>query len=363
MQSVSPRGSLQLTAMPGEAWQRTRAAFPASTVWSAVIVFALAITIAKSTVAALWVPSGIDGVPLVALGAAVLMSLLAVTPLPAWFSVTVGVVAGPVVSVLVSASQFKALHPHDPTGVALVQVWIINVLEGFAFSDQAFVGLLITLLMWVTGAWLAWCVVRWRQPLIGLIPGAAAFATNILNTNNQQGYTFVFLALTLGLLLWTTYATSVARAVNARIRMTGDARWDFWETGLVATASVLILSIFLPPMTTTDRTATMESGWIQGWANIQQKLNRVGTLGNGPNGGAASTGFSTSVSLGKQLTQSAAPVFNYSIVAGGYPGPDYFRGVNLTKLELMDGVPTWAYGDVEIRQPVAANELPPYSEN
>ena len=363
MQSASPRGSFELTAMPGVAWQRTREAFPASTVWSAVIVFMLAVTIAKSTVAALWVPAGVDGVPLVALGAAVLMSLLASTPLPAWFSVTVGVVAGPAVSILVSASQFKELYPKGPTGAGLVQFWIIKVFDGSAFTDQAFVGLLITLLMWVTGAWLAWCVVRWRQPLIGLVPGAAAFATNILNTNNQQGYTFVFLALTLALLLWTTYATSVARAAAARIRMTGDARWDFWETGLVATAAVLILSIFLPPMTTTDRTATMESGWIQGWAQIQQKLNRVGTLGNGPNGGAASTGFSVTVSLGKQLTQSAAPVFNYSIVAGGYPGPDYFRGVNLSRLELVDGVPTWSYGDVEYRLALAKSELPPYSEN
>lgn len=365
MQSVSPRGRFELTAVPGQAWHRTRAAFPASTVWSSLIVFALAVTIARSTVAALWVPAGIDGVPLVALGAALLMALLAVTPLPAWFSVTVGVVAGPAVSILVSASQFKLLHPHDPTGWALLQVWIIRVFgDGTAFSDQAFVGLLITLLMWITGGWLAWCVVRWRQPLIGLVPGAAAFATNILNTDNQQGYTFLFLALTLALLLWTTYATSVARAAAARIKMTGDARWDFWETGLIATAAVLILSIFLPPMTTTDRTATMESGWIQGWANIQQKLNRVGSPGNGPGGGTASTGFSLTVSLGKQLTQSASPVFNYSVVAGGYPGPDYFRGVNLTKTELINGVPTWTFGDVaQLTQPISANDLPPYSEN
>jgi transglutaminase-like putative cysteine protease len=361
MQSASPRGSFELAAVPGQALQRTREAIPASTMWSAVIVFALVVTIARSTVAALWVPAGIDGVPFVALGAAVLMSLLAVSSLPAWLCVTVGIVAGPVVSAIVSSSQFRLERPTDPSGAGFVQVWTIRVFDGSAFGDQAFVGFLITLLMWVTGAWLAWCVVRWRQPLIGLIPGAAAFATNVLNTNNQQGFTFIFLALTLGLLLWTTYATAVARAAAARIKTTGDARWDFWETGLFATVALLVIGIMMPPISTVDRTATMESSLFQGWADFQNKLNRVGIEGNGP-GGAASTGFSTSISLGKQLTQSGAPVFAYSVSAGVYPGPSYFRGVNDTILEMVNGVPAWTYGDVEYRQQVAANELPPFSE-
>src|SRR5690348_9473842 len=277
MQSVSPRGSLQLGGVPGTTWERARAAVPAPTAWSAAVVFALAFTIARSTVVAGWVPSGIDGVPLVALGAAVLMAVLALTRLPAWLCVAVGAILGPAVAVLTTAPQFQALHQPDPTGIALVQVWIIRLFDGTAFGDQAFVGLVITLLMWITGGWLAWCVVRWRQPLIGLIPGAAAFATNVLNTPGQQGYTFIFLALTLGLLLWTTYTASIAKAAAARIRLTGDARWDFWETGLVLTAGLLIISIFLPPITTVDRTATMESNFFQSWAQIQAKLNSVGS--------------------------------------------------------------------------------------
>src|SRR5215472_4283455 len=301
MQSVSPRGRFQLTAMPGLAWERTREAVPVSTVWSAVLVFALAFTIARSTVAAQWVPGGIDLIPIVAVGGAVLMSVLAVTPLPAWLCVLAGAVAGPLVGVMAVSAEFRLEHPEDPVGVGLAQVWIIRVFDGSAFGDQAFVGLLITLLMWVTGAWLAWCVIRWRQPLIGLIPGAAAFATNVLKTSNQQGYTFVFLVLTLGLLLWTTYTTSVAKAIAARIRMTGDARWDFWETGLVATAGLLVVGIMLPPISTTDRTATMESSLFQSWAQVTSKLNAAGKLGTAP-GNAASTGFSDSVSLGAQLT-------------------------------------------------------------
>src|SRR5712691_10935436 len=364
MQSVSPRGSLQLDGVPGTRWERARAAVPAPTVWSAVVVFALALTIARSTVAAYWVPSGIDGIPLVALFAAVLMALLALTRLPAWLCVAVGAVAGPVVAAITTAPEFRAQHPLDPTGVGLVQVWIIRVFDGTAFGDQAFVGFVITLLMWITGGWLAWCVVRWRQPLIGLIPGAAAFSTNVLNTPNQQGYTFLFLALTLGLLLWTTYTASVAKAVAARIKMTGDARWDFWETGLVVTAALLIVSIFLPPLSTTDRTATMESNFFQNWAQIQAKLNSVGTAHGGTaQAGLTVTGFSQTIQMNRSLTKSSVPVFTYALTAGPYPGPYYFRGVNASVTQLdATGVPTWTFGDTDYTEGVAAESVPSFAE-
>src|SRR5438046_1799785 len=364
MQSVSPRGSLQLDGPPATRWERARAAVPASTLWSAVLVFALAVTIARSTVSASWVPSGIDAVPFVALGAAVLMALLALTRLPAWLCVAVGLAAGPAVAVITTAHEFREQDPLDPTGVGLVQVWIIRVFNGFAFGDQAFVGFVITLLMWITGGWLAWCVVRWRQPLIGLIPGAAAFSTNVLNTPHQQGYTFFFLALTLGLLLWSTYTASIEKAVAARIKMTGDARWDFWETGLVVTAGLLIASIFLPPLSTIDRTATMESSMIKNWAQIQAKLNQVGTSHGGTTqGSSAVTGFSQVVQMNRSLTKSSTPVFTYALTAGPYPGPYYFRGVNASVTELdPTGIPTWTFGDTDYTQGVAAESVPTFAE-
>ena len=59
--------------------------------------------------------------------------------------------------------------------------------------------------------------------MLGLVPGIAAFATNLLNSTNQNGYTFAILVLTLALLLWTNYTASVANVSRARIKLTGDA--------------------------------------------------------------------------------------------------------------------------------------------
>src|SRR5438093_698756 len=72
MQSASPSGGhFELTAVPAMAWQRTRAGIPAGALWSSLIVFLLVLTIARSTVAASWVPGLLDSLPMVALAGAV----------------------------------------------------------------------------------------------------------------------------------------------------------------------------------------------------------------------------------------------------------------------------------------------------
>src|SRR2546430_2099921 len=110
--------------------------------------------------------------------------------------------------------------------------------------------------------------------LVGLIPGAAAFATNVLNfPNEQNGYTLVFLVLTMGLLLWTNYLRSLESAVKRRVKLSSDARWDFWESGVVVGAVVFVLGIFLPPLSSTDSTVNMENGTFRGWAELQQRLD------------------------------------------------------------------------------------------
>jgi len=101
------------------------------------------------------------------------------------------------------------------------------------------------MMFWIAGGWLSWCVLRWGQPLLGLVPGAAAFATNVLNyPADQNGYTLAFLVVTLFLLLWTSYLRSLDHARRTRIKLSSDARWDFWETGIVVMALVVALGIF-----------------------------------------------------------------------------------------------------------------------
>jgi transglutaminase-like putative cysteine protease len=367
MQFGSP--SARLAFAPGQVWGRARSSLRGGVLWSALIVFLLTYAIASSTATAGWV-SGVQVIPLVAVGAAVLVAVLAVLPIPWPAGLGLGMVLGPIVALTAAGPMLHAAHPLDPALVGpagfslkIVSIWWGRLTDGEAANDPSFYLFLISWLMWVTGAWLSWCVLRWRKPMLGLIPGAAAFATTLLNIPaNQNGYTLSILVLTLALLLWTNYTGSIASATRAHVKLTGDARWDFWESGLVAMAALIVLGIMLPPLSTVDRTVDAESNLFSNWAQLQQRLNsHPGVVGTGP-GGAGTTGFSPDVPLGGPLTRTRDPVFTYTkdTKLGDYASTIYFRGVDVTS--TVGG--EWRYAATPgLRRSIAKNQVPSYAEN
>ena len=317
------------------AWLRSRpqlpgVRLPGGTIPSAIVVFLIVVIIANSTVTVNWVPGSVL-VTRVALLAVLIFGLLALIrripwPLPV---LLLGISAFPV-GLIATQPALLTAHPQDPQDLlALGGVWLSRTLDGEAASDVVFYLLLMAILFWIVGGWLAWCVLRWRQPLLGLVPGAVVFATNVLNyPNDQNGYTVGFLALTLALLLWTTYQRSLDHADRLKIRMSGDARWDFWESGVVVLVGVIVLGLFLPPISQADQSVDIENGLFRGWAEFQQTLNHPTEFGRGISTGT-SVGFSTDVPLGGPISKTGGVVFTYNY-QGNYGIPVYFRGLNMT---------------------------------
>jgi transglutaminase-like putative cysteine protease len=324
--------------------------------WSALLIVLLTLVIARSTATAGWV-DGIDVVTFVALGGAVVMGALALSPLPWGAGLGAGLIAGPIVAAVAAGPALRALHPEDALSPGLAGTWWSRLSDGSAGNDPAFYLFMICLLMWVTGGWLSWCVLRWRRPMLGLVPGAAAFATNVLNApTNQNGYTLAVLVLTLALLLWTNYTASIANATRARVKLTGDARWDFWENGLVAMAALIVIAILLPPLSTVDRTVEAESSFFSSWAKIQQRISHA-TVRSNNRPGTGTTGFSTEVSLNRPLKQTKDIVFTYTYPSA--PAPTYFRGVNITLTRLGE----WRYSPVVTVATISKNQVPIYAED
>ena len=142
------------------------------------------------------------------------------------------------------------------------------------------------------------------------------------------------------------------------MKLTGDARWDFWESGLVAMAALIVLGIMLPPLSTADRTLDVESGVFTSWAQLQQRLSHPGFFSNGKSTGV--TGFTTDVRLTGSLQRTRDIVFTYQIA--DYSGPRYFRGVN----ETITANGEWRYSQpnrLELRQLVAKNDVYQYAED
>src|SRR5438874_2572569 len=363
MRYVSPSGRLVSPeaafddSPQARIWERVRDAVGGGRFWSAVLVILLTFTVARSTSTVRWV-DGIDAIVWVALGGALVLGVLAVLPVREPISLGIGLVLAPAAAFIGAWPQIHARHPGDALGTQIISAWWDRITTGAAASDPSFYLVLICLLMWITGAWLSWCVLRWRKPMLGLIPGAAAFATNVLNVpQDQNGYTLAMLVLTLALLLWTNYTGSIANAARASVKLTGDARWDFWESGLVAMAALIVLGIMLPPLSTVDRTLDVETGIFSNWAQLQQRLSHPGFFSNGRGSGV--TGFTDEVKLSGPLQRTRDPVFTYTIVGGYASSARYFRGVNDT-LQLAG---EWRYpASNGVRQPILKNQVPDYAE-
>jgi transglutaminase-like putative cysteine protease len=348
------------------AWPRSlpaRLRLPQGSLPLAVFVFLLVICLGNSTVAAQWVP-GADGLTSLALVAALVMGILALVRRVPWsVALIVGLVLCPVAAYVAAHGTLARTHPDDPSDpLRLAGVWLGRIASGDAANDTSFYLYLLCMLFWVAGGWLSWCSLRWRQPLLGLVPGAAAFATNVLNfPSDQNGYVVAFLVLTLGVLLWTSYLRHLDSASRRRVRLSSDARWDFWESGVVVMAAVIAVGLVVPPLTSADRTVDIENGGFRGWAELEQRLNHPVAFGSGATAGT-STGFASLARLAGPIQKTSGVVFTYSI-NGSYGGPRYFRGYNLDSTSTGLGGASWRYSELgAINVSMEKEAAAPYAE-
>ncbi len=304
-----------------------------------LLVLALTLVVAESTIIMAWVDHSGVFTP-VALLAVLVMSALALARfVPSFVALPLGAAGAVVVPWYFNAAALHAAHSTSPFGVPPPDTWLGDIAGSTQTVDTSLFLFFGCIIFWLVGGWLAWCSLRWRKPILGIFPGAAVFATNVLNSKDEQNAnTLFFLLLTIALLLWTNYRTSLLGAVKSGLRLSSDSRWDFWETGVAATAGVMLLAIFVPPLTHDDQTVNVENGVFRNWAEFQQNLNHPVEVGRG--GLAAfSTGFSLDAGLNGALKRSERVVFVYNF-SGQYLGPRYFRGVN-----LQNGIRAnqWAY--------------------
>ena len=305
---------------------------------AAALTLLLTLVTANSTVQSDWVHDS-GRATLVALTAVLVVGALALVPSVPWAAgLGVLLAGGPVSGWLAARDLLPTLTGRDEGALAALGAWSDRIASGAAFSDRAVLLLLLAGLAWLGAGWLAWCVLRWRQPLFGMLPLGLVLATNVLNAPNEQnGPVLGFLLLCCGLLLWCSYLRSVDGAARRGLRLAADVRWSFWELGVGASVAVLVLGIFVPPLSTTDRTVSIQSGLFRQWAQIQQGLDHPVPFG--PTSGPATTqGFSSDVQLGGPLHRTGDVVLTYT-TNGDLPGPYYFRGVDL--LTTQNGEWRW----------------------
>jgi hypothetical protein len=306
----------------------------------------LALVVAGSTARAGWV-SGAVALPSLAVLGALAGTAVGLSPVRGPVALALAGAPAPVAAILTVRSQLAQ------AGAQAGWYWLAqlgrDLFDGRAASDPLVLLLVLYTLFWLLGAWLAWGMVRRRQPLLAVAPAGAALATNVLNfPDGQDAYVFWFVVLTLALLLWSTYQASLAAARQHRVELAENARWDFWERGAVAAAALVALGVLVPPLSVSDRTLDIQNGLSDTWGRITRSSGvSVST----------SIGFSYDAPLGGTLIRDNGVVLTYTTV-GEAAGPSYFRGA-----DLQPQRDEWAFAST----PVATQNIPkgdevPYSE-
>ena len=279
----------------------------------------LALVVAESTVRAGWV-TGAVGLPVLTVIGAIAAGALGLSRLRGGVAMTLTLASAPVLAFVAVSTQVP--QPATTTGWPLLVQWGHELLVRQVAADPSFLLLLLYTLFWVLGAWLAWGVLRRTQPLLAVAPAGVALATNVLNfPDGQDPFVFWFIVITLAMLLWATYHSSLAEARQHRVELADNARWDFWERGALAGAALVAMGVLLPPLSVSDRTTNIENGVLDTWGRITHSSGA----------GSTSVGFAADARLGGALTRDSRVVFTYSI-DGSTPGPSYFRGLDLQPL-------------------------------
>src|SRR5258708_3068505 len=162
MQSASL--SARVLGTPGQIWSGARTSMRGGGAWSALLVFLLTISIARSTATAAWVP-GMDAVPFIALSGALLMAVVAVLPVRWLFGLGFGMLLGPIAAGVAAWPTVHAMHPTDYG----LDAWWTRLTDGSAASCPPFYLFMICCLLWLAGAWLPRHALLWPHPLLGPI--------------------------------------------------------------------------------------------------------------------------------------------------------------------------------------------------
>jgi transglutaminase-like putative cysteine protease len=135
--------------------------------------------------------------------------------------------------------------------------WAALYNSGQAIPDTGLFVLLFALLAWLVGAWLSWCVRRWRQALAGILPLGLLLAVNV-NLSGQD-LTAVWLYVFVGLLLVARIAHNRQHEdwVRRRVDYPEDVGVD-WTMPAFALALVITLFARLAPLV----------GTPQGWQTL-----------------------------------------------------------------------------------------------
>src|ERR1700737_769851 len=162
------------------AWSSLRERISFAEAPTVLLVIALTMVVSQSTVIMDWAPHSGIFTPMALLAVLVMSALALARFIPPFVALPLGAVGAALVPWYFNAAALHAAHPSSPTALPPPDIWLSSLTGSTQTVDYALFLYLGCVVFWIVGGWLAWCSLRWRKPILGIFPGAAVFATNVL---------------------------------------------------------------------------------------------------------------------------------------------------------------------------------------
>lgn len=200
--------------------------------------------------------------------------------------------------------------------------WVVVGAEGGYSSDNFVFFFLLALLMCAVTFYTAWCLYRYRNAMVAVMPIGITLVVNTFLSNRGMTWIIVYVAVTMILLMAANLA-SLQRAWQKKdIDYSTELNFDLSVFAVQVSAVLAIVALVMPSLRTNPIASTW---WIYAsrpWGEVETLVNRLFSGINNPNPDLG-TGSKGAFVLGGSFDRSeASPVYMYVATNEYIPAPD-----------------------------------------
>jgi transglutaminase-like putative cysteine protease len=189
--------------------------------------------------------------------------------------------------------------------------WLVVGTEGGYSSDNFVFFFLLTLLMFVVTFYTAWCLYRYRNAMVAVMPIGITLVVNTFLSNRGMTWIIVYVVVTMILLMAANLASLQRSWQKKDIDYSTELNFDLSVFAVQVSAVLAIVALMMPSLRANPVASTWWIYTSRPWGEVETLVNRLFSGINNPNPDLG-TGSKGAFVLGGSFDPSeASPVYMY----------------------------------------------------
>lgn len=189
--------------------------------------------------------------------------------------------------------------------------WIVVGAEGGYSSDNFVFFFMLALLVGSIAFYTAWCLYRYRNAMVGVLPVGLALVINSFLSNRGMSWMIVYVIVTMILLMAANLASLQRLWQKKDIDFSTEINFDLTVFAVQVSAVLAIVALMMPTLRANPIASTWWIYTSRPWGEVETLFNRMFAGVNNPNPDLG-TGSKGALVLGGSFDRSeSSPVYMY----------------------------------------------------